>query len=268
MFVRQIGLSVRLAIYVVLSLVLMAADAHYDALGLLRKGAATVFHPLQTLLAGPFRYLSEASDFFEVHGELLRDNRELVAERQQLRTDLQKMHLLEAENARLRSLLALPLPAGYKGRPVEVVGAVPDPFVRRLIIGVGESQGIVPGWPVVDADGLVGQVTRVFPSSGEVTLLTSHEQSAPVQVLRNGLRLIVTGLGSDDLLEVRYLDSHADLQPGDLLVTSGIDGVYPQGIPVARVLRIDPPRQSPFARALCQPLAGIGQGRHLTILQP
>lgn len=267
MFVRQIGLPVRLAIYAILSLGLMAADARYDALGLLRTGAASVFHPLQTFLGRPFAYLREASDFFEVHGELLRDNRDLVAERQQLRTDMQKMRLLEAENARLRALLALPTPAGYQARTVEVVGAVPDPFSRRLVIGMGASQGISAGWPLVDANGLVGQVTRVFPSSSEVTLLTSHEQSAPVQVLRNGLRLIVTGLGSDDLLEVRYLDSHADLQPGDLLVTSGIDGVYPQGIPVGRVLRIDPPRQSPFARALCQPMAGIGQGRHLTLLQ-
>lgn len=267
MFVRQIGLPARLAIYAILSLGLMAADARYDALGLLRSGAAAVFHPLQTFLGRPFAYLREASEFFEVHGELLRDNQALVAEGHQLRTDLQKLRLLEAENARLRGLLALPVPDGYQARAIEVVGAVPDPFSRRLIIRGGTAQGIGHGWPVVDANGLVGQVTRVFTASSEVTLLTSHEQSAPVQVLRNGLRLIVSGLGSDDLLEVRYLDSHADLQPGDLLVTSGLDGVYPPGLPVARVLRIDPPRQSPFARALCQPMAGVGQGRHLTLLQ-
>jgi len=116
--------------------------------------------------------------------------------------------------------------------------------------------------------GLVGQVTRVYPWTSEVTLLTDRDQGAPVQNLRNGLRVIVSGQGSDTLLEVRFLDMHADLKPGDLLHTSGIDGVYPAGIPVAQVVRIEPPRHTPFARALCRPLGGVGQYRHMAVLKP
>lgn len=268
MFVRQMGLPARLAIYMLVSLALMAADARYDALGLMRTGAAAVFHPLQAWLAQPFVFLGEAGEFFVQHGALLREKQILEGEERRLRTTLQEMQAIEAENARLRTLLALPAPAGFKMRPAEVVSAVADPFARRLIVNLGAATGIAAGLPVVDATGLVGQVTRVHPASSEVTLLTSHEQSAPVQVVRNGLRLIVTGLGSDNLLEIRYLDLHADLQAGDVLVTSGLDGIYPPGIPVGRVLRVDPPRHTPFARALCQPLAGVGQGRHVTILQP
>jgi hypothetical protein len=131
----------------------------------------------------------------------------------------------------------------------------------------GALQGVVAGRPVVDEAGLVGQVTRVFPTSSEITLLVSREQSAPVLNLRNGLRLMVSGLGTDDLLEVRYLDTQADLKAGDILATSGIDGVYPAGIPVARVLRLELPRHTPFARAVCAPLAGVGRHRHILILQ-
>jgi len=267
LFVRQMGLPARLAIYIAVSLGLMAADTRYDAMAMLRTGAASVFHPLQSFLAGPFVYFGEAGEFFVQHGELLREKQALEAEQQRLRTALQSMDTLAAENDRLRALLALPLPHGYQARPVEVIRALPDPFARKLILNLGEKDAIAAGWPVVDAQGLVGQVTRVYPGSSELTLLTSHEQSAPVEVLRNGLRLIVTGVGSDNLLEVRYLDQHADLVAGDVLVTSGIDGVYPPGIPVGQVLRIEPPRHSPFARAVCRPLARVGQGRHLTVLQ-
>jgi rod shape-determining protein MreC len=104
--------------------------------------------------------------------------------------------------------------------------------------------------------------------TAEVTLLTDRDQGAPVQNLRNGLRIIVSGQGSDTLLEVRFLDMHADLQPGDLLHTSGIDGVYPAGIPVAQVVRTEPPRHTPFARALCRPLGGVGQYRYMAVLKP
>lgn len=267
MFVREMGLLPRLAIYSLISMILMAADARYNGLDALRTGAAAVFHPMQTALARPFQYMGEAGRFFIVHGEVLDELQRTKLESRQLRTSLQGLKSLEAENARLRALLALPPRDGVAPLAVGVTGSVPDPFSRRLTVNRGSLQGVVAGRPVVDAIGLVGQVTRVFPASSEVTLLTSREQSAPVQNQRNGLRLIVTGIGSDNLLEVRYLDMHADLKPDDLLVTSGLDGVYPAGIPVARVLRIDPPRHTPFAYAVCQPIAGIGQNKHLVILQ-
>lgn len=266
MFLRQLGLTTRLAIYCLLALGLMAADARYDALTLLRSGAAAVIHPLQQLLARPFVFLSDAGGFFVVHGELLRDNQRLEREHQQWRLVLRERNDLAAENARLRALLAMPGRPGTRMEVSEVIRVQPDPFARKLLIDRGSAQGIEAGRPVVDGDGLLGQVTRVYPGSSEVTLLTAREQAAPVQNQRNGLNLIVSGVGSDSLLEIRYLDQHADLKPGDLLFTSGLDGVYPPGIPVARVLRIDPPTHTPFAHAWCQPLAGIGRHRHLAVL--
>lgn len=267
MFVQEMGLPARLALYVLASLLLMVADARYDALVFLRTGLATVMHPLQAGLARPFLYLQDALGFFVVHGELLRDNHQLLAERRQLLADLRDKAGLIAENTRLRGLLDLDIPAGFVPHAAQIVQAQVSPFARQVVIDRGSVHGIAPGWPVVDSRGLVGQVTRVYPGSSEVTLIISREQAVPVQSLRSGARLILSGVGTDRLLEVRYLDMHADLQADDLLLTSGLDGVYPPGIPVARVLHITPPRHTPFAQAMCAPIADVGEHRHLLVLQ-
>jgi rod shape-determining protein MreC len=267
MFARAMGLPARLALYALGSLALMLVDSRYDAMTAFRTGAAALIHPVQAVLASPFGYLGEAAEFFTVHGEMLRDNRRLEAERERLAAALQGYDGLRSENARLRAMLALPAQPAVEPMAAEITRVLPDPFTRRLIIDRGSAHGVEAGRPVVDVAGLIGQVTRVFPSSSEITLLTSKEQAAPVQNQRNGLRLIVSGSGSDNLLEVRFLDMHADLKAGDVLITSGIDGVYPAGLPVARVLRVERPRQTPFARAVCQPIGEIGQHRHVLILK-
>ncbi len=267
MFVRVMGLPVRFALYILASLALMGVDARYDALGLLRTGVAAVLHPVQVGLARPFHYLQDALDFFAVHGQLVHEKQRLEATQRALMQQLHDRAWLAAENAHLRGLLGLAIPPGYTGHGVEVVQAMANPFTRKVVVDRGSLQGLTAGWPAVDASGLVGQVTRVYPASSEITLITSREQDIPVQVVRNGLRLIVSGTGQDRLLEVRFLDMHADLQPGDELVTSGLDGVYPAGIPVARVVAVEPPRHTPFARAVCAPVAGVGRHRQMLILQ-
>ncbi len=268
MFVREMGLPVRLTLYLVFGLGLMVADQRLDALSLLRSSMMALLHPMQAQLARPFQFFGEASDFFVIHGDLMADNRKLSQERDALLQSMQSWRSLELENTRLRDLLALPPRPEVASLAAEIIRTQPDPFARRVVVNRGEKDGVLPGRPVVDPHGLVGQVTRVYPTSSEVTLLVSKEQSAPVMNARNGLRLIVSGVGSDDLLEVRYLDMQADLKAGDLLATSGIDGVYPAGIPVARVLRLEMPSHTPFARAVCAPLAQTGQYQHVLILQP
>lgn len=268
MFMREMGLSARLFLYAGLSLALMAVDARYRALEDLRALAATLLHPVQATLARPFIFLAEASAFFTVHARLLESHRKLEAERNALRQTLHAHAALAAENAHLRRLMELPPPASHRLLPAEIVRALPDPFARKLILHIGANRGVRAGAPVVDSDGLIGQITRVYPLTSELTLLTSREQSVPVQVLRNGLRLIASGSGSDDLIEVRFLDAHADLTVGDLLHTSGIDGVYPPGIPVARILRIEPVPGSPFARALARPIGGTQRQRQVGVLLP
>ncbi|MDW8324075.1 MAG: rod shape-determining protein MreC [Burkholderiales bacterium] len=267
MFVRVLGLPWRVALCALLCLTLMAIDARTQLLDHLRAGFTTLLHPLQVQLKRPFLYLGEAFDFFQVHARLLQENRQLRAQREQLSAALLQHEALQAENARLRALLALAIPADYRRIAAELVQIERNPFAHKVVIDRGSLQGISPGWPVVDAQGLVGQVTRVYPLSSEVSLITAAEQEVPVQVVRNGLRLLLAGGAPDRLLEVRFLDKHADLQPGDLLVTSGLDGLYPPGLPVARVLSVEPPRHSPFARAVCAPLAEVDQGRHLFVLQ-
>lgn len=267
MFIREMGLAMRLAIYVAAGMALMVLDTRYESLSLLRAGLVSMIHPLQAQLAKPFQYLSEASEFFVTHGELVAENRRLARERERLAQAMQSWRSMQAENIHLRSLLALPSPVRIKPLASEIIRTLPDPFERRVVVDKGTLHGITAGRPVVDDIGLIGQVTRVFPASSEITLLVSREQSAPVMNLRNGLRVLISGVGSDELLEARYLDAQADMKPGDVLATSGIDGVYPPGIPVARVIRLEPPRHTPFARAVCAPLAGVGKHRHILILQ-
>lgn len=267
MFARAIGPTVRLAMYGLACLVLMVVDSRYGALGAVRSGVAMLVHPVQAALARPFDFIGDAAGFFSRHAELVAGQRRMEAERERLAALLQDRHQLEAENVRLRALLDLPPVPGTVAVAARITRVLPDPFARRLVIDRGSADGIAPGRPVVDAAGLLGQVTEVYPDSSVVTLLTSSEQAAPVQNLRNGLRLIVSGTGADSLLEVRYLDQHADLRVDDLLVTSGLDGVYPPGLQVARVLSVEPPRQTPFARAVCQPVAEIGQHRHVLVLK-
>lgn len=268
LFVREMGLATRFGLYLLICLVLMAVDARYGAMSIARSGFNAVIHPAQQVLIWPFEFLRDAGGFFAVHNDLVRERDRLLRERGELHARLQEYQALQGENERLHTLAGLPPEPGLTRVPAEIIRADQDPFTRKVIVNRGSLHGVIAGRPVIDEAGLIGQVTQVFPASSEVTLLTDRNQSAPVQAKRNGMRILVSGMGNDSLLEVRYLDLHADLKPGDILLSSGLDGVYPAGIPVARVLQIELPRHNPFARAICQPLGGIGQHRHVVILMP
>ncbi len=268
LFVREMGLPARFAVYVLVCLFLLAVDTRYSALGGVRAGVNALLHPLQLVLAWPLEWVRGVGAFFVAHGDLVAENERLRQERDRIALAALDRVALAAENERLRELHQLPAWPGVTPLLGEIVATVPDPFARRVVINRGHVQGVRAGWPVVDAAGLVGQVTRVYPWSAEVTLITDRDQGAPVQNLRNGLRIIVSGMGSDNLLMVRFLDMHADLAEGDWLYTSGIDGVYPAGIPVARVVKTEPPRASPFASAYCAPIGGVGRYRHVAVLMP
>lgn len=268
LFVREMGLPTRFFLYVLVCLLLLAVDTRYAALSWLRGGLNAALHPLQQLLVLPWTWGQEVAGFLVTHGELKHENAELRQMLGRMRILQQDRQTLVAENNHLRSLLNLPSRSNTAMKVAEIIQVVPNPFSRKVVINRGQAHGLLAGWPVVDATGLLGQVTRVYPFTAEITLLTNRDQGAPVQNLRNGLRLIVSGTGSDRLLEVRFLDMHADIKEGDLLYTSGIDGIYPAGIPVAQVVKTEPPHNTPFARAFCRPLGGVGRHRHVAILQP
>ena len=148
----------------------------------------------------------------------------------------------------------------------EILHIPRDPFNRKVMLDKGSQSGIQLGQAVVDDDGVVGQVTRNYPWVSEVTLITDKDHSVPVQVLRNGLRSVVSGTGKEATLELRYMAGNTDIQEGDTLITSGIDGVYPPGLPVAVVSKIERNPAYVFARVTCTPIAGVGNNRQLLIL--
>jgi len=173
---------------------------------------------------------------------------------------------LDAENQHLRQLLGLRERMSREVITAEILYANRDPFTRRVVVDKGFQHGVKPGLAVVDDVGVVGQVTRVFPWISEVTLVTDKEQAVPIQLLRSGLRGVTFGVGYDGTLELRFMPVNADIQNGDLLVTSGIDGTYPPGLPVATVTNIERNAAYAFARITCTPATGVNNFRQVLIV--
>jgi rod shape-determining protein MreC len=257
---------VRLGFFVSLAVLLMVLDARFRYADSIREVVALVAYPLQLVALAPADVLSASRDFFTTQVALKQENEQLKARDLQEASDLLTLAALRAENAQLRRLLEarerLPRPATlaeilYQGR---------DPFSRRVIIDKGSRQGIAPGQAVIDDVGVIGQVTRVHPWLAEVTLITDKEQRTPVEVVRNGLRAVIYGGGDKGTLDLSYTATNADVQSDDLLVTSGIDGTFPPGLPVAKVSKIERDAAYSFAKITCIPSAGTDQNRQVLVL--
>lgn len=255
----------KLAFFLALAVLLMVADLRFKTLEPARAALATLLWPLQKAVLLPFEGAGEAGGYLAALARLQQEN---AALRQQ---QLGQAHLLlrqahlDEENRRLRALLDMGERQGVPVQAAEILYATRDPFSRRIVIDRGLAHGIEAGQPVIDNVGVIGQVTRVFPLASEVTLLTDKHQSIPVQVVRNGLRAVLTGAGQG-MLELKHLTANADVQVGDTLVTSGLDGVYLAGLPVARVTGIDRDNAFPFARIECAPLAGVERQGQVLVL--
>lgn len=247
----------RLLIFSALSLAFLVADARFNYLESLRQVAAIVLYPLQRIASAPSSIAQRIGEFFVTHGSLRADNARLARENFEHSALLQQLKALEAENAQLRNLLAARERLAVTLTAAEILYAARDPFTRKVIIDRGSRDDVLPGQPVVDNRGVIGQVTRVYPWLSEVTLVTDKGQFVPVQNVRNGLRAVLGGTGQDGRLELRFVPQQADHQSGDELVTSGIDGVYPPGLPVAQVTGVERSAEEPFARITCAPLAGV-----------
>ena len=257
---------VRLGFFVSLAVLLMVLDARFRYAEAVREALALLAYPLQRVALAPSGLLDAASDFFTTQTALKRENERLRTKDLLAASDLLTLEALRAENAQLRHLLEarerIPRPATlaeilYQGR---------DPFSRKVIIDKGSQQGIEAGQAVVDDVGVIGQVTRVFPLLAEVTLITDKEQRTPVEVVRNGLRAVIYGGGDKGTLDLSYTATNADVQADDLLVTSGIDGTFPPGLPVAKVSKIERDAAYSFAKITCIPTAGTDQNRQVLVL--
>lgn len=255
---------VRLTFFVSFAVLLMVLDARFHTLEAVRSGLAVLVYPLQRAAMAPMDAFNAVAGYFSSQSTLQRENDALRSRVLQSSRDLLTLETLAAENDNLRRLLEARARAPRDTTLAEILYSGRDPFARKVVIDKGMGTGIRPGQAVMDDTGIIGQVTRVFPMLAEVTLITDKEQATPVQVVRNGLRAIAYGDGAT--LDLRFMAANADIQNGDILVTSGIDGTYPPGLPVARVARVERDQAYAFAKIQCVPIAGTDKHRQVLVL--
>lgn len=253
-----------------LALFLMVADARFKVTQPLRAAVATVLYPVQLVAMGPVQLIKNTGRYFEALASAQVNE---AAARQKLVLQSQRASQVEQlvqENSRLRNLLALRERITTPAEAAEVLYDAADPYTRRVIIDKGMTQGITAGSPVIDESGVLGQVTRVHPLISEVTLVTDRDHAIPVLNARTGARSVAFGdpITRGGSLELRFMAGNADVQAGDILTTSGVDGVYPPGLPVAKVVSVERRADSAFARISCSPQALVDGARHVMVLKP
>jgi rod shape-determining protein MreC len=256
-----------LTFYIAVSLAIFVLDLRFRSLELVRQTVSVLVDPVQRVAQTPGSLVDYAGNYIEGMRSLERENQSLKHAQLGTAPSLQRMAQLEAENERLRKLLAVKEREQAKGQVAQILYTARDPFSRKVIVDKGQQSGIVAGQPAIDEAGVVGQVTRVFPFSAEITLITDKDQAAPVQIVRSGQRSVLFGLGNGQM-ELRYMPANADVEVGDILVTSGLDGVYLPGFPVAKVINIERDSAYSFARIFCAPIAGVENFGEVMILDP
>jgi rod shape-determining protein MreC len=258
----------RLVFFSSLALFLMAADTRLNMTQPLRAAAATLLHPFERALHAPVTAAQSGGDYLEgLHAARAAEARTRAALTEQSQRVAQ-VELLEQENTRLRALLALNPRPGMRSLAAEVLYDAADPFTRKVVIDRGQTQGVQRGSPVINEKGVIGQVTRVYPLISEVTLLIDREAAIPVINTRTQQRSVAFGDATGTAMELRFLAGNADVQTGDLLTTSGLDGVYPSGLQVARVARVDRRADSAFAKIALDPMASSDNVRHVLVIEP
>jgi len=249
-----------------LSIIIMAVDARLNYLSQLRQAFIGGLHPIERIANIPSELIRDANKYFSAHSQLVQENHMLKQQAFEREVKLQRLNTLQAENEHLRSLLGGDSPTHPRATLGDISHTGRDPFRNVVIVNRGGQHNIQAGQAVVDSKGVIGQVTRVYPFSSEVTLITDKSLSIPVQVERNQLRAIAFGQ-SGNTLDIPYLPANVDIKVGDKLVTSGMDGVYPPGLAVATVTKIEQGPESTFAKIICSPIAEVAYHLQLLILE-
>jgi len=219
---------------------------------------------VQQVATMPGEALGRIGDYFASQQRLLRDNQELKAKVLEQSAAAQEARLLKAEQEHLLAMGKSRY--AENGTIAEVLYAARNPFTRKIVVDKGLTHSIQAGMPVIDGSGVVGQVTSVGTFSSEVTLVTEKDQSVPVMLVRNGLRAIAVGSGKDGSIDVPFMPVSADIQNGDMFVTSGIDGTYPPGLLVAQVTSVEKNSAYVFAKIVAKPAAGVESYRYVMLL--
>ncbi len=268
LFSRGPSPAVRLTFFCLLSLLLLVSDAHYNYLKTLRSGIATAIYPLQQAAMIPGEIAGAIGKYTRTQNELVQENAALKSRTLQDSEKLLRFQALQQENIHLRQLFDAKSRISPPSVMAEILYDERDPFSRKVVVDKGEQAHVAAGSAVVDNQGVIGQVLQVYPLFSEVSLITDKDHPTPVEVLRNGLRAVVFGFGSSNFLDLRYMSQNTDIKVGDVLVTSGIDGTFPAGLPVATVVSVDKNPVYAFSRIICRPIAGVNRYRQVLILAP
>jgi rod shape-determining protein MreC len=259
----------KLVFFSALSLLLMFGDKQLQFTKPLRAALSTLVLPVQWLVLQPGHALEYLGNHFQGLEQAQQNLKATELKALELSVRSQQVEQLQIENQTLRQLMGMSSNLSANFQAAEILFDVPDPYNQRLVINKGQTSGTALGSPVIDAGGVIGQITRLYPMTAEVTLLTDQNQSIPVLNSRTGARNITNGdmLEGVPMIELKFVPASADVKEGDLLTTSGIDGVYPAGLQVARISHIERRVDISFARIHAKPLAQL-QGRHVLVLQP
>ncbi len=271
MFRRSLSPSARMGLVAIVTIVLMVVDSRWQMGQSVRAGIATVLKPLQWVGAQPVKAVDLMESYVTTVESAQQTKEQATLQIAQLALKAQRTELLMRENAALRELLGLQQQLPMQARAAEVAHEAADPFVRKVILNKGSRQGIVQGSPVIDGRGLLGQVVRVFPLSSEVLLLDSPQQAVPALNNRTGERSLVYGDSQQprgNALEIRFLANTADVQVGDAIVTSGVGGIYPAGLPLGTVSVVERRNNSAFLRVQLTPAAHMLSVDHVLVLDP
>ena len=256
----------RLTFFTLAAIAVMIADHRFHALETVRLSLSVLAHPVQEIAALPSAAIARFLDYFSSQDRLLRENRALQAKVLEQAATAQESQLLRAEQEHLLAMGPGQSRYANNGIIAEVLYTARNPFTRKIVVNKGFTQGIKAGMPVIDGTGVVGQVTAVDTFTSEVTLVTEKGQSVPVMLVRNGLRAVAVGSGKDGAIEVPFMPVSADVQDGDLFVSSGIDGTYPPGLIVAKVVSVEKNAAYMFARIVARPAAAVDNYRFVMLL--
>jgi rod shape-determining protein MreC len=259
----------KLLFFSALSVLLMVADVRFGVTQPLRAALSVALYPVQWLAMRPQVLMEYTGEYMQDRDVAQASERDA---RQQLLVQARRsgqVEQLALENKQLRELLSLSKRLETKGIAAEVLYDAADPYTRKLIIDKGMANGIKASSPVMDEHGILGQVTHVLPLVSEVTLVTDREHSIPVLNTRTGARGVAYGeSGGAPLLELRFMATNADIEVGDMLSTSGVDGIYPAGVLVGKVTKVERRAETAFARILCEPMGHVQGARHVMVLEP
>lgn len=250
-----------------LAVALMILDHRYHHLKQLREFLSNAAYPLQWAVHIPVELNQNLQKYFSGHHSLLSENQSLKEKIFEQEGRLQRLLAVEAENHQLRSLLQASPKGGETLSVTEILKVDSDPFHHRILLNKGAREGVYVGQPIIDEQGVVGEIIDVFWLSSRAILVTDASHAIPVENLRNGTRGIAVGTGAIDNLQLQHVPTTADLQVGDVLVTSGLGGRFPAGYPVGKITEISKDAGESFAVVRVKPMAHLDRGRHLLLIQ-